>query len=190
MLPEFQPVMFEHDGHREIVTPLLTPQKILEIVITLSLRINGEYAGTLFTLVCVLNGAMPFFADILRRIKVPGVMMDTIAVSSYDGTESTGRLKMIKDITLSVKGRHVLIVEDIVDTGRTADALTKFMLAKGAVSARVCTLLDKPSRRTVTFQPYLVGAEIGDQFVVGFGLDLNQRFRELPFVGTYRSEPL
>ena len=115
--------------------------------------------------------------------------MDFMAISSYGaGTTSTGEVKMIKDLDKSISGKNVLVVEDIIDSGVTLSHLTKYLELKGAKSVKTCTLLDKPSRRKVDFTPDYCGCEIPDEFVIGYGLDYDERFRALPYVGVLKPE--
>lgn len=151
-------------------------------VAELGRRIADDYAGLDLHLICVLNGAFIFMADLVRVIDRP-LTLDFLSVSSYgSGTESSGEVRLVKDLELSLKGRHVLLVEDIVDTGLTMQYLLSYLKGRGPASLRVATLLSKPSRRKVEVRIDYVGFTIDDAFVYGYGLDVDDRFRNLPFV--------
>ncbi len=166
-------------GKLEVV---LTESEIREKIDELAARINRDYAGKELLVVGILRGAFIFMADLVRRLEVP-VVVDFVAVSSYgDATVSSGIVRIIKDMDESVAGRHVLLVEDIIDSGLTLKYLYDYLKARGPASLRVCTLLDKPDRRQVDFQSDYNGFTIPDYFVVGFGLDYKQFYRNLPAV--------
>ena len=149
----------------------------------LGARVSKDYAGEVPILVCVLKGAVLFLADLMRALDVP-CEIDFMAVSSYgDATESSGVVQVLKDLDRPIEGRHVLIVEDIVDSGLTLDYLLSQLRARGPASVEVCALLTKPARRRVPLEPKYVGFEIEDRFVVGYGLDHAERYRELPYIG-------
>jgi len=153
-------------------------------VTDLAARISRDYAGRQVLLVGVLKGAYVFLADIAREITVP-VECDFVGVASYgDGACPTGEVRLVLDVSHPVKDRHVLLVEDIVDTGATADFLLRLLAARGPASLRLCALLDKPSRRRFAVRPDYVGFTVPNVFVVGYGLDLAQRYRALPYIGT------
>ncbi|MGB9791890.1 MAG: hypoxanthine phosphoribosyltransferase [Thermacetogeniaceae bacterium] len=165
---------------------VLTESEIQKKIDELAERINRDYAGKELLVVGILRGAFIFMADLVRRLEMP-VMIDFMAVSSYGNTtESSGVVRIIKDLDESVEGRHVLLVEDIIDTGLTLKYLYDYLKARGPASLRVCTLLDKPDRRRVDFHPDYNGFTIPDYFVVGFGLDYGQRYRNLPAVYAVR----
>lgn len=146
-------------------------------------RIDEQYKDSNPILVCVLKGAMPFFVELVMNITVP-CEFDYVAVSSYEsGTHSSGRVKFVADLSSSVEERDVIIVEDIVDTGRTVAYLQKVLEARGAQSLTVATLLDKPERRVVDVPTTYVGFEIENRFVVGFGMDYDEQYRHIPYVG-------
>lgn len=165
---------------------VLTESEIQKKIDELAERISRDYAGKELLVVGILRGAFIFMADLVRRLDVP-VTIDFMAVSSYgNATESSGVVRIIKDLDESVAGRHVLLVEDIIDTGLTLKYLYEYLKARGPASLRVCTLLDKPDRRVVDFQPDYNGFTIPDYFVVGFGLDCGQLYRNLPAVYAIR----
>lgn len=159
---------------------LLGEEEIACRVAELAAEISAEYEGRKVLLVCVLKGAVVFASDLMRRLKIP-VEIDFIAVSSYGSdTASSGVVRILKDLDSSIQGKEILIVEDIVDTGLTLDYLRKNLLSRKPKSLKVVTLLDKPTRRQVEFTPDYCGFEIPDHFVVGYGLDFNEDYRQLP----------
>jgi hypoxanthine phosphoribosyltransferase len=168
---------------------LLTEDQIAAKVTELGSRITADYGERRVTLVSVLKGSLPFMADLMRAISVP-VRIDLMEVSSYGGTatESSGLVRILKDLSASIEDEDVLIVEDIIDTGLTLNYLVRYLRGKNPRSLRICTLLDKPARRLVDIPVDYVGFTIGDQFVVGYGLDYNEYYRNLRFVGVLRPE--
>lgn len=166
---------------------LVAEEDIRRRVDELGKEIMRDYAGKQPIAVCVLRGAIPFYADLIRRIDLP-VTVDTITVSSYGSGTVSGKLKVITDMRTSVEGRDVLVVDDIIDSGRTSVALIEMLKERGAKSVRTCALLDKPSRRVVDIKGDYVGFAIPDEFVVGYGLDWNEKFRNLPHVYTLKEE--
>ena len=178
------------DGlHADIGEILLTEEQIDAKVAELGRRITADYAGRPVTLVSVLKGSLPFMADLMRAIDLP-LRIDLMEVSSYGGnaTESSGLVRILKDLSASIAGEDVLIVEDIIDTGLTLNYLIRYLRGKNPATLRICTLLDKPARRLVDIPVDYVGFTIPDQFVVGYGLDYGERYRELPFVGLLKPE--
>ncbi len=173
----------------DVAEVLLTEEQIQAKVVELGTRISSDYAGSELTLVSVLKGSLPFMADLMRSIAIP-VQIDLMEVSSYGGTatESSGLVRILKDLSSSIDGRHVLIVEDIIDTGLTLNYLVRYLRGKNPASLRICTLLDKPARRLVEIPIDYLGFEIPDQFVIGYGLDYGERYRNLRFVGVLRPE--
>ena len=168
---------------------LVTEDQIRTKVAELGARIGVDYADRRLTLVSVLKGSLPFMADLMRTIPVP-VRIDLMEVSSYGGssTESSGLVRILKDLSASIEGEDVLIVEDIIDTGLTLNYLLRYLRGKNPKSLRICTLLDKPARRLVDIAVDYVGFTIPDQFVVGYGLDYREYYRNLRFVGVLRPE--
>jgi hypoxanthine phosphoribosyltransferase len=168
---------------------LLTEAAITDRTAELGRQIASDYAGRELTLVSVLKGSLPFMADLMRQIPLP-LRIDLMEVSSYGGTatESSGLVRIIKDLSASIAGEDVLLVEDIIDTGLTLNYLIRYLRGKNPASLRICTLLDKPARRLVELPVDYVGFEIPDQFVVGYGLDYGERYRNLRFVGVLRPE--
>ena len=162
---------------KEIKKILISREEIAKRVAELGKQISEDYKGESVTLVCTLRGASIFFADLVREIE-GDVEIDFIAVSSYGaGTKSSGEVKMIKDLSEPIKDKNVIIVEDIIDTGITLCYLKKLLLARAPKSLKVCSLLDKPSRRQVEFKGDYIGFEIENEFVVGSGLDYGEKMR-------------
>ena len=162
---------------KEIKKILVSREEIAKRVAELGKQISEDYKGESVTLVCTLRGASIFFADLVRGIE-GDVEIDFIAVSSYGaGTKSSGEVKMIKDLSEPIKDKNVIIVEDIIDTGITLCYLKKLLLARAPKSLKVCSLLDKPSRRQVDFKGDYIGFEIENEFVVGYGLDYGEKMR-------------
>jgi hypoxanthine phosphoribosyltransferase len=168
---------------------LLTEEEIQTRVAELGRQISVDYAGRHLTLVSVLKGSLPFMADLMRAISIP-VRIDLMEVSSYGGTatESSGLVRILKDLSASIQGEDVLIVEDIIDTGLTLNYLVRYLRGKNPSTLRICTLLDKPARRLVDIPVDYIGFTIPDQFVVGYGLDYGEVYRNLKFVGVLRPE--
>src|SRR3954467_7263336 len=168
---------------------LLTEAQIDAKVAELGAQISEAYAGKELTLVSVLKGSLPFMADLMRAISIP-VRIDLMEVSSYGGasTESSGLVRILKDLSASIQGEDVLIVEDIIDTGLTLNYLVRYLRGKNPASLRICTLLDKPARRLVEIEVDYIGFTIPDQFVVGYGLDYGELYRNLRFVGVLKPE--
>ncbi|RLG35936.1 hypoxanthine phosphoribosyltransferase [Methanosarcinales archaeon] len=162
--------------------PLITEDEIQKKVNELALQISSDYATRELVVVCVLKGAWVFMADLVRRLSLP-VRCDFVRLRSYQGTETTGKVEMLLDTTSDLEGKDLLIVEDIVDTGITMDYLLSHMQKRGVRSVEVCALLDKPSRRVVDLEIRYVGFTIPDKFIVGYGLDFDEKFRNLPYIG-------
>ena len=161
--------------------PLLSAEAIASRVADLGNAIAEHYDGAPVVLLCVLKGGLFFTADLARTL--PGrATVDFIRAKSYDGVESTGTVTLVVEPTLALEGRHVVVVEDILDTGRTATAILERIREENPASVALCTLLDKPSRRVVPIEADFVGFTIGEYFVVGYGLDHDERYRELPAV--------
>ena len=152
-------------------------------------EISQEYAGKDPVVLGVLKGVVVFYADMIRHITVP-CQMDFMCLSSYQGTQSTGNMIVKQDMSVDVSGRHVLILEDIYDTGGSLNYTYNHILSKGPASVKICTLLDKPERRRpgITLKPDYVGFTIPNEFVVGYGLDFNEHYRNLPYVGILKPE--
>jgi len=177
------------DLQGDVAEILLSEDRIQTRVGELGRQISDDYAGQRLTLVSVLKGSLPFMADLMREISIP-VRIDLMEVSSYGGatTESSGLVRILKDLSASIAGEHVLLVEDIIDTGLTLNYLLRYLRGKNPASLRICTLLDKPARRLVEIPVDYTGFTIPDQFVVGYGLDYGELYRNLRFVGVLRPE--
>jgi hypoxanthine phosphoribosyltransferase len=177
------------DLHDDIADILLTETQISERVAQLGAQITADYAGRPLTLVSVLKGSLPFMADLMRAIDLP-LRIDLMEVSSYGGstTESSGLVRILKDLSASIEDEDVLIVEDIIDTGLTLNYLIRYLRGKNPRSLRICTLLDKPARRLVEIPVDYIGFQIPDQFVIGYGLDFGEVYRNLRFVGVLKPE--
>lgn len=167
---------------------LLSEEQIQQKVLELAKQLSEEYAGKNPVFVGVLKGVVMFYADVIKRITVP-CQMDFMWISSYEGTTST-HMQVKRDVSVDLKGRHVVILEDIFDTGNSLDFTYKHLMTKGPASLKICTLLDKPERRNpaVTLKPDYVGFTIPNEFVVGYGLDYDEYYRNLPFVGVLKPE--
>ena len=174
---------------KDIQRILLPEETIRRRVEELGKLLTEEYAGKDPVVVGVLKGVVVFYSDMIRQIKVP-CQMDFMWLSSYSGTNSTGELIVRRDVSVDIKDRHVLILEDIYDTGTSLDFTYRHLMAKGPASLKICTLLDKPERRKpgITLKPDYVGFTIPNEFVVGYGLDYNEHFRNLPYVGVLKPE--
>ena len=166
---------------------LLSKEELDSIVKELGRKITEDYKGKNLFLITVLKGASVFMADLMRAITVP-CAIDFMCVSSYaNKTESSGVVKIVKDLDINLEGWDVLIVEDILDSGKTLSYIKKILLSRNPKSIRICTLLDKPERRVVDdiFADYS-GAEVPDEFVVGYGLDYDEKYRNLPYIGVLK----
>ncbi|MCI9675741.1 MAG: hypoxanthine phosphoribosyltransferase [Lachnospiraceae bacterium] len=167
----------------EHVRVLLSEEKVDARIKAIGEEISKDYAGKRVHLVCVLKGGSFFMCELAKRITVP-VSLDFMSVSSYGSdTKSSGVVRIIKDLDESLKDKDVIVVEDIVDSGRTLSYLLEMLRDREPASLRLCTLLDKPDRRVIPVDVDYTGFEIPDQFVVGYGLDYNQRYRNLPYIG-------
>ena len=168
---------------------LVSQEQIRAKVQEMAAQISAEYADKDPVFVGVLKGVVIFFADMVREISIP-CEIDFMCLSSYGGTNSTGEVAVKKDLSVDIKGRHVVILEDIYDTGRSLDFTYKYLLSKKPASLKICTLLDKPERRVegITLKPEYVGFTIPNEFVVGYGLDFNEHYRNLPYVGVLKPE--
>ena len=178
-----------NEMEKDILKVLLTEEQIRDKVAELGRILSEEYAGKDPVFVGVLKGVVVFFADMIRNIDIP-CQIDFMWISSYEGTSSTGSMVVKRDVSADIKGRHVLILEDIYDTGNSLNFTYYHLLAKEPASLKVCTFLDKPERRRpgVTVKPEYVGYTIPNEFVVGYGLDFNEQYRNLPYVGVLKPE--
>lgn len=167
----------------ELKSILLTEEEIKAIVKRLGSEITADYKDKNLIVVSVLKGSVMIMADLLREIKLP-LKIDFMAVSSYgSGTTSSGTVKIIKDLDINLSGYDILIVEDILDSGATLSSLKEILLTRKPASVKICTFLDKPDRRKANIKADYVGAVIPDEFVVGYGLDYDEKYRNLPYVG-------
>ena len=177
--------------HKDLEKVLLSEQDVDAIITDIAAQLDRDYAGEgkRLVLVCILKGSVVFMGDLMKKVTVP-VEIDFMRVSSYGaGTESSGTVNIILDlIRKDLDQCDLVIVEDIIDSGRTLAHLSRYLQLKGAKSVRTCTLLDKPSRREVDFKADYVGREIPDEFVVGYGLDYDEKYRALPYVGILKRE--
>ncbi|HBK86450.1 MAG TPA: hypoxanthine phosphoribosyltransferase [Firmicutes bacterium] len=174
--------------HKDLESILIPREEISAKVAELGRQISSDYEGQELLAICVLKGAIIFTADLLRHLTID-VTLDSISVSSYSkATHSSGVVRFLKDLDESVEGRHVLVIEDIIDTGLTLKYLAENLQSRKPKSLRICTLLDKPSRRQVDLKPDYLGFTIPDSFVVGYGLDFAQKYRHLPDVGILKPE--
>jgi len=176
---------------QDIEEILLTRDQIAARVVELGGEISREYAGRAPLLISVLKGAVYFLTDLSRAIDIP-LAVDFMAISSYSTARAqSGVVRLIKDLDVEITGRHVLLVEDIIDTGLTAGYLLRLLQARSPASLQICTLLDRPRRRILEALPIAYrGFEIPDRFVVGYGLDYRERYRHLPFIGVLRETVL
>ena len=164
---------------------LISQEQLKKRIAELGREISADYKGKEPLFVGILRGSIMFYADLLREISID-CKMDFMSLSSYCGTNSTGEVRTMLDLRESIKGRHVVIVEDIVDTGLTLDYLLKNLQSRGAASIEICCLLDKPANRKIEVQPKYVGFQIENEFVIGYGLDYNELYRNLPYVGVFK----
>lgn len=170
--------------YRESQTVLFDEQCIKACVHDLGNKITEDYAGKTPVMITILKGGFVFFADLIRAIKIP-VKIDFIRAKSYlVGTESSGDVTLTDDLSIGVENQHVIIVEDIIDTGRTLLKLKNYLLGKGAASVKIIAMLDKPARRVLPIDSDYTGFTIEDKFVVGYGLDCDEEYRNLPYITT------
>lgn len=174
---------------KDILEVLITQEQIQRRIAELGEELTREYAGKDPVVVGVLKGVVVFYADMIRKINTH-CQCDFMWISSYEGTTTTDKMVVKRDVSADIKGRHVLILEDIFDTGNSLEFTYHHLLAKEPASLKICTLLDKPSRRKpgVTVKADYVGFEVPNAFVVGYGLDFNERYRNLPYVGVLKPE--
>lgn len=172
----------------DVAEVLISEEQIQQRIAELATRIHADFAGEQILIIAVLKGALLFLADLIRHIDLP-LAIDFLAVSSYgSGTESSGVVRILKDLDETIEQRHVIIVEDIVDSGRTLDYLLRMLRQRNPATLHVCTLLDKRDRREIEVPIDYVGFEVPDAFVVGYGLDFAEHYRQLPFIGVLKPE--
>ncbi len=168
---------------KDEVKVLISEEEVRKRISEIGAQISKDYAGKEIHVICILKGGVFFMCELVKHITVP-VTHDFMSVSSYgDGTVSSGRIKIVKDLDDSIEGKEVLIVEDIIDSGRTLHHLLQLLRARNPKSIRLCTLLDKPDRRVIEVPVEYTGFSIPDLFVVGYGLDYAQHYRNLPYIG-------
>ena len=173
---------------QDILKTLVSEEELREKVAELGRQISHDYEGKSLLLVSVLKGSVVFMADLMRAITIPA-RIDFMSVSSYgSGTKSRGVVKIVKDLDIPLEGYDLLIVEDILDSGNTLSYLKEILSSRGPKSIRICTLLDKPERRTADIAADYVGFAVPDEFVVGYGLDYEEKYRNLPFIGVLKPE--
>ncbi|WP_129045356.1 hypoxanthine phosphoribosyltransferase [Companilactobacillus metriopterae] len=175
--------------NNDIKEILVTPEQILETNKKLGAQLSKDYEGKNPLFVCILRGAAMFMMDLIKNVDI-SLEYDFMDVSSYGGenTVSTGEVKIIKDLDTSIKGRDVVIVEDIIDTGITLDSLLDLLNARQAKSIKIVSFLDKPDRRVKSIKVDYTGIQIPDEFVVGYGMDYDEKYRNLPYVGILKPE--
>lgn len=172
--------------HNDIQDVLFSRERIAELITDLGETISNDYRDKNLLLVSILKGSVVFMADLMRAVTVP-CRIDFMAVSSYGtGTKSSGVVKIDKDLDLDLEGYDVLIVEDILDSGKTLSYILDLFRSRNPRSLKICTLFDKPSRRQVAIVPDYKGSDVPDEFIVGYGLDYNEKYRNLPFVGVLK----
>ncbi len=164
------------------IKTLIDEEKIQQRIREVAKEIQKDYNNEEIVIICILKGAAYFAVELSKRISSP-VIMDFMKVSSYEGTESTGKINFKLDISTDIKGKNVIIVEDIIDTGRTLTYLKKYLQEKNPKSLKICTLLDKKERREFELNPDYLCFNIPDKFVIGYGLDYDEKYRNLPFIG-------
>ena len=172
----------------DVLRTLFSEEELQKKVAELGAAITEEYRGKDLLIVTVLKGAVVFLADLMRKIDTPAEI-DFMVVSSYGaGTKSSGVVKIVKDLDVPLKDRHILIVEDILDSGLTLSYIKGILQDRGPASIRIATLLDKPARRKADLRADYVGFEVPDEFVVGYGLDYDEKYRNLPYIGILKPE--
>lgn len=174
--------------HKDVEKILLSEEEIAQICKNLGDKITKDYEGKDLLVVGILKGSIVFFADVIRNIDLD-INLDFMVVSSYGaGATTSGMVQILKDISVDIEGKNLLIVEDIVDTGVTLYNVKNVLLERGAASVKICTFLDKPSRRTADITADYIGAVVPDEFVVGYGLDYAEKYRNLPYLGVLKRQ--
>lgn len=167
----------------EKISVLISEESVAKRIAEMGAQISRDYAGESVCLLCILKGSVFFTTELAKHVTVP-VLLDFMSVSSYgSGTTSSGNVRIVKDLDTPIEGQHVLVVEDIIDTGHTLAYLMEYLEQRRPKSLKLCTLLDKPQRRVSDVTVDYTGFEIPDKFVVGYGLDYDQKYRNLPYVG-------
>mgnify|MGYP001022556114 CR=1 FL=1 len=174
--------------NKDIREILITEDVLQSKVAELGAKITEDYNGKDLLLVCVLKGAVIFVSDLMRKINLP-LDIDFMAISSYgSNTQSSGVVRILKDLNTAIEGKHVLIVEDIIDSGLTLSYLVENLKSRGPESVEICTILDKPDRRTSDLEIKYTGFQVPDEFVVGYGLDYAEKYRNLPYIAILKEE--
>lgn len=178
--------MISNNMNNDIKNVILSQEELSNIVSTLGKRITEDYQGKELMLVSILKGSILFMADLMRAIDLP-CTIDFMAVSSYgSGTKTSGVVKIIKDLDSSIEGKDILIVEDILDSGRTLSYIKEILLARNPKSIKICTLFDKPDRREADIFAEYIGSKVPNEFIVGYGLDYDEYYRNLPYIGALK----
>lgn len=175
----------KHELEKDIQKVIYSQRQIASMVGKLGAAISRDYAGKNPLLIVVLKGSLVLAADLMRSLTI-GCEVDCMSVSSYDGTHSTGQINVIQDLRTDIAGRDVIVIEDIVDSGLTLSCLKKLLEERSPSSVKICTLLDKPSGRKVPLEADYVGGNVGNEFIVGYGLDYDQKYRNLPYIGVLK----
>ncbi len=173
--------------HDDVAKILITEEEIAEIVKKLGEKITEEYADKNPLILCVLKGAAPFATDLFRAINAPAEM-DFVQISSYGTGTTSGALKIKRDVDASVEGRHIIVVDDILDTGNTLNYFCGYLRTQNPASVKLCVMLDKKERRQADIEADYAGAIVPDEFIVGYGLDYAEKYRNLPYVGVLKRE--
>ncbi len=177
-----------NDMTQDIGSVLLSESQLQEMVAQLGRRISEDYRGKNLLMVSILKGSVVFMSDLMRHITIP-CRIDFMSVSSYgSGVKTSGIVKIVKDLDIPLGGYDLLVVEDILDSGMTLQYILELLQARGPASIKLCTLLDKPERRKVDIKADYVGCQVPDEFVVGYGLDYDEKYRNLPYVGILKPE--
>ena len=180
--------MEQNYTERDIREVLITEEEIQAKVKEVAAQISKDYAGKDLVAICILRGCCIFFSDLMRNVTIP-VDMEFMATSSYgNGAQSTGNVSILYDLQTDIKGKSVLIVEDIIDSGLTLDYIKGYLQGRHPKSLRICAILDKPSRRKVQIRADYVGFEVEDKFIVGYGLDFDQHYRNLPYISWLKEQ--
>lgn len=172
--------------NKDVEKILITAEEIDGIVTRLAAEISADYKDEEIIVVSILKGSLIFTSDLIRKMSCP-VILDMMQASSYgSGTQSSGNVHIKQDVASDVYGKNVLIVEDIIDSGNTLSKIKDFFISRKAKTVKICTMLDKPSRRVVDINVDYVGTQVPDEFIIGYGLDYNERYRELPYIGVLK----
>ena len=174
--------------NNDVKKVLITEEEIQKKVKEIALQISEDYKGKHLLMICILKGAIMFFSDLARNLSIP-VAMDFMAVSSYGkSTKSSGEVRILKDLAMPAEGLDILIVEDILDSGNTLHYIKNILEDRKPASLKICTLLDKPERREKQIDVDYTGFEIPDEFVIGYGLDFGEKYRNLPYIGVLKEK--